>query len=89
MFSGESEPVRFRIKKQILNDVIDWFGTDISFFDETLEEVTVQVRVNLHAMQIWAVQYGPYVRVLSPERLAGAVEHDLETALSNYRRDER
>lgn len=87
MFSGESEPVRFRIKKQILNDVIDWFGTDIGFSDETPEEVTVQVRVNLHAMQIWAVQYGPYVRVLSPERLAGAVEHDLETALSNYRCD--
>ena len=39
MFSGESIPVTFRMKKIIMNDVIDWFGSDITFSDETEDEV--------------------------------------------------
>ena len=55
MFSGESVPVTFRMKKAILNDVIDWFGTDIAFSDETEDEVTARVTVNWHAMRHWAL----------------------------------
>ncbi len=84
MFSGESEPVRFRMKKHILNDVIDWFGADIAFSDEGEDEVTASVNVNRKAMKLWAVQYGPYVKVLSPETLAEEVKEALKTALKNY-----
>ncbi|MCR5352724.1 MAG: WYL domain-containing protein [Clostridiales bacterium] len=84
MFSGASEPVRFRMKKQILNDVIDWFGTDITFSDESEDEVTARVEVNLQAMRLWSVQYGPYVKVISPKMLAKEVKNDLQTALKQY-----
>ncbi|MBQ7661630.1 MAG: WYL domain-containing protein [Clostridia bacterium] len=84
MFSGESEPVTFRMKKHILNDVIDWFGTDVRFSDESDDEVTARVEVNLCAMKLWAIQYGPYVKVLSPQTLAEEVKQGLEMALKQY-----
>ena len=84
MFPGESGPVTFRMKKHILNDVIDWFGTDVTFSDESDDEVTARVEVNLRAMKLWAIQYGPYVKVLSPQSLTDEVKKSLQVALDQY-----
>ena len=84
MFSGESIPVTFRMKKIIINDVIDWFGSDIAFTDETEDEVTARVTVNWSAMRHWALQYCRHVRVLSPIDLAETIKSDLQTALERY-----
>lgn len=84
MFDGPSKPVTFRLKKYLINDVIDWFGTEVRFCDESEDEVTARVTVNLAAMRRWAVQYGPHVRVLSPEELCESVKTDLQTAVANY-----
>ena len=84
MFSGESIPVTFRMDKVVLNDVIDWFGTDIAFSDETEDEVTARVTVNWHAMRYWALQYCRHVHILSPPDLAEHVQQDLQIALNNY-----
>lgn len=84
MFSGGSIPVTFRMKKTILNDVIDWFGTEIAFSEETEDEVTARVTVNWHAMRHWALQYCRHIKVLAPADLAETVKSDLEAALVNY-----
>lgn len=84
MFSGESIPVTFRMKKNILNDVIDWFGSEIAFTDETDDEVTARVIVNWSAMRYWAQQYCRFVRILTPIDLAETVKTDLQSALENY-----
>ena len=84
MFAGPSQPVTFRMKKYLTDDVIDWFGTDVQFSDEDEEAVTARVRVNLQAMRRWAVQYGPHIRVLSPESLIEAVKQDIHSAAKEY-----
>lgn len=84
MFSGESVPVTFRMKKIILNDVIDWFGTDTSFSDETEDEVTARVTVNWHAMRHWALQYCRHVKILTPADLVQTIKNDLHEASKNY-----
>lgn len=84
MFSGESVPVTFRMKKNILSDVIDWFGTNIAFADETEDEVTARVTVNWHAMRHWALQYCRHVKVLAPTDLAETIKQDLQNALEYY-----
>lgn len=84
MFSGDSETVSFRLKKYIINDIIDWFGGDISFYDEDDDEVTAKVKVNLNAMRRWALQYALHVRVLSPECLVKQIKEDLQEAAWNY-----
>ena len=84
MFSGESIPVTFRMKKNILNDVIDWFGSEITFSDETEDEVTARVTANWSAMRYWAQQYCRFVRIITPIDLAETVKTDLQSALENY-----
>lgn len=84
MFPGESGPVTFRAKKYLLNDIIDWFGGGVTFFDETEEEVSVRVRVNYAAMRRWALQYALHAKILSPESLAEQVREDIRAAGVNY-----
>lgn len=85
MFTGESVTVSLRFNKRVLNEFIDWFGTDhLSFSDQTEEEVTARVKVNRIAMRKWALQYALHVRVLSPESLVDEIKKDIEQALENY-----
>ena len=73
-----------RIDKFLVNDVIDWFGKDVSFYDETEDEVTASVIVNLKAMRYWAMQYANHVEVLRPAELREQIKEDLQNALSKY-----
>lgn len=88
MFAGESVPVTFRMSKVILNDVIDWFGSDVAFSDETKDRVTARVTVNWSAMRYWAQQFCRHVTVLAPADLAQAVQEDLQIALNTYSNNE-
>ncbi len=84
MFSGESATVVFRAKKYIITDIIDWFGTDVNFSDETDDEVNVSVFVNVNAMKYWAMQYANHIKVLSPQSLVDTIKNNLENALNKY-----
>ena len=85
MFSGESVPVTFRAKKYILNDIIDWFGKEVTFSDESDDEVIVRVTVNREAMRHWALQYALHTKILSPKKLADEIKADLQSAVKNYK----
>ncbi len=84
MFRGESAQVTFRFKKYLINDVMDWFGGDVKITDEPGDEATAQVRVNLEAMRLWAMQYARHATVLSPQSLADTVAADLKEAVGKY-----
>lgn len=84
MFSGESVPVTFRAKKYILNEVIDWLGTNISITEETDDDFTARVTINYEAMRCWALQYARHVRVLSPQKLVEQIRADIKEASENY-----
>ena len=84
MFSGASERVTMCLDKFLVNDVIDWFGKDVSFYDETEDEVTASVVVNLKAMRYWAMQYANHVEVLKPQKLRKQIKEDLVKAVGKY-----
>lgn len=85
MFSGESGRVVFRAKRFLLNDVIDWFGTDITIKPDGEENVIVTVTsVNLQAMRMWALQYALYTEMLEPTELREGVKEDIRMAGENY-----
>ena len=84
MFSGESIPVVFKAKKYIVGDVLDWFGKNVEFSDETEDEITVRVTVNEKAMRRWALQYALHTKIISPQNLAQQVKEDLAAATENY-----
>lgn len=85
MFSGESIRVTFRAKKYLLSEIFDWFGKDISFLDETDDEVTCSVYVNEKAMRKWALQYALHIKVLSPQSMVEGIKSDLEQAIELYK----
>ena len=84
MFSGDSIPVTFTAKKYLLNDLLDWFGKDITFTDETEDDITVRVTVNEQAMRRWAMQYALHIKILSPASLAEQMKKDLTAELKHY-----
>ena len=69
----------------MLNDLIDWFGKDIQLSDETEDEITAIVSVNLNAMRLWALQYALHVRILEPETLKEQIKEDVRNVAENYR----
>ena len=84
MFSGKNAPVKFRMNKGLINDVVDWFGNDIRFTDETDTTVIAHVFVNLRAMRLWAIQYAVNVEILASQELVENVRQDLRMAAEKY-----
>ena len=84
MFSGESRRVVMRTTPDMAGELLDWFGNDVVFTDETENTVTAHVTANLHAMRFWALQYAPYVTILSPQPLVDTIKNDLKHALEKY-----
>ena len=86
MFSGKSERVVFIAKKHLMNDLIDWFGKDIRISSDKTQkdEIRVETKVNLKAMKLWARQYGPYVKVISPKNLVDEIKEELLQSVKNY-----
>ena len=84
MFQDGSVHAKFRAKKYLISDIIDWFGTEIRFSDETENEVTVSVNVNEEAMRRWAMQYALHIKVIEPVELVDKVKEDLTVAAKNY-----
>ncbi|MBR3843471.1 MAG: WYL domain-containing protein [Christensenellaceae bacterium] len=84
MYTGRSINAVFRMKKSAMNEVIDWFGNELEFFDETEEEVSARVRVNYEAMRRLAVQLSRNIWLLSPADLCEQVKEDLKNALTHY-----
>jgi predicted DNA-binding transcriptional regulator YafY len=84
MYSSENTRVKFRIKKDWVSDIIDLFGMDVRFSDETEDRVTVTARVNELAMKQFAKNYAPDVIVLEPEWLREEVREEAERTVRAY-----
>ena len=84
----KSDLVLFRAKKYLLNDIIDWFGSDITFFDETDEEITAKGDSKPYGNAEVGIAICTHTRILSPQSLAEEVKKDIEAAHKNYKRKE-
>jgi predicted DNA-binding transcriptional regulator YafY len=84
MFGGEGIWVKFRAKKYIIKDILDWFGHDVRFSGETDNEVDVSVCVNQDAMFYWALQYGEHIEVLEPTGLREKVGNAVKAIAKKY-----
>lgn len=84
MYSSDNVRVRFRIVRAMISDIIDMFGDDVMFMDETDKHVTVSAHVNERAMLQFAKNYAPDVVVLSPQSLVEKVKDELKRGLEMY-----
>ena len=84
MFSSENTWVKFRASKSIISDVIDMFGKDVKFTDETENAITVSVKANEMSAEQFAKSFAPDIIVLEPKSLADRVQAGLRWALQGY-----
>ncbi len=84
MFSDKAQRVKFRMKKTLLSELFDWFEPDMTFLDETEDEVTVTLISSLQAMRLWGTQFAREVTILSPESLVAEIKQDLKEAYEKY-----
>lgn len=69
----------------MISDVIDMFGSNVVFSDETDEHVTVSARVNERAMWQFAKNFAPDVLILESKRLVDQACAKAERTLAAYR----
>ena len=86
MFGGESEYIKLSLKKEFLDEFIDWFKLeDINVQEEKDDEIIVRVKSNRMAMRRWGLRYGLYTRVLSPTDLVEEIKEDIKKVMENYK----
>lgn len=84
MYSSGDTSVKFRITKPMISDVIDMFGMDVRFCDETEDTVCVVAQVNEASMIQFAKSYAPDVEVLEPQEIRGIVREEIKRGLESY-----
>ena len=84
MFSGENTRVVFRADKAVLSDIIDMFGKDVRFSDESDEQITVTADVNEPAMEQFAKTYTPFIEIIKPLALKEKMIENLSAGLEKY-----
>lgn len=66
MFSGDTVEATIKLANQkTINDVIDWFGNDITV-KERDDGLYVSLKVNEQAFLYWALQYGMNIEIVKP-----------------------
>ena len=88
MFSGESIPVKLETTEDMMQELVDWFGTD--FHVEKIGDGKIRARVicNKKAMHYWALQYGPYVEVIEPKEIRDKLRKDIHSMAEKYSKKE-
>ncbi len=90
MYTDRPERVDFLANENIVDQVIDWFGKDIRI-DKCRERdctVRVSVVVSVMAMEHWAMQYVPYVEIISPASLREKIKSNLTCGAEIYKDNE-
>ena len=83
MFSGQPIRVKFRAKKYMLNDFVDYFGKNINIKNSD-DEMIVEVIAPESAVCNWAIQFAGDVVLTYPQNLREQVTEKLKNALENY-----
>ena len=71
MYASDNVRMVFRVAKAMVSNVIDLFGTEVSFSNEDDAGVTVTAFTNEMDMEQFALNFAPDVTVLEPPAPAG------------------
>ena len=85
MYTDEPKNIEFIAHRGIVDQIIDWFGTDINVSETDENTVNVKLKASPNAMEHWATQYINYVEVIKPTDLRGRIKESLKVAEEKYR----
>ena len=86
MYTDTPERIEFIADEYIVDQIFDWFCTDIrmSKLPDDDKKVKVELVASPNAMEHWALQYLNYVEVTKPESLRERIRESLERAIKKY-----
>ncbi len=84
MYSGESVWIKFLADIDMMDELVDWFGKDFRVTKINDKQIRVNVKCNEHAMIYWALQYGKYIVVESPQSLIDSVKKIAQKIVADY-----
>lgn len=84
MYSSGNRRVKMWVVRPMVSDVIDLFGKDVVFSEETDTHVTVSVNANELSVEQFAKSYAPDVVVLEPKDMRERLRLSLERAAEAY-----
>jgi len=81
--STDVERIVAKAPKELIGDFLDWFGPSIDIRDIGDGQILVRLKSSLEGMRFWALQYGPNVEILEPQKLRDMLRQDV---LEMYRK---
>ncbi|MBP5308110.1 MAG: WYL domain-containing protein [Clostridia bacterium] len=83
MFADKPKRVEMIVKENVIDDVIDWFGKDVSVAKYGVDYY-VGVTASENAMEYWAMQYLNSVEIIKPQSLREKIKNNLAAASEKY-----
>ncbi len=85
MYTDEPERIEFATEPDIVDQVIDWFGKDITVQEtDDPDKVIVSLWASPNAMEHWALQYLNHVELITPTHLRNRIRENLKNSLQKY-----
>ena len=84
MYTDEPKQIEMLVTENILDQVVDWFGKDITITRADEGHYLVRVFASPNAMELWAMQYAAHVEIVSPISLRERVSTILHKATEKY-----
>ena len=86
MFYDEPQAIEFIADGWVIDQIIDWFGKDITIEKREDGRFLVSLRASINAMEYWAMQYMNAVEVLLPTELRERIKKNVQVANEKYKR---
>ena len=86
MFSDKPVQITFRADASNLNQIIDWFGKEITVQQDPDDKnkILAAVKTSPTAMKYWAMQYMESVEILAPQQLRNEIYWMMRIATMRY-----
>lgn len=89
MYTDKPEWIEFIADAGIIDQIIDWFGSDVKFVKtEDDSKVKCILKASPNAMEHWAMQYLIHVEITAPEALRARVKKALMDGVEKYKNDD-
>lgn len=88
MYAEKPERVTFRTTAGLMDQIVDWFGKDVTVRKCEDNKIEVSIHAAPTAMLYWALQYADYVEVIAPEPLRKRIAEVLKKANEVYGRED-
>jgi predicted DNA-binding transcriptional regulator YafY len=85
MFTDKPQPIEFIADKRFIDQIVDWFGRDIVIKSLNENQVRVEIKASVLAMEHWAKQYLGAVEITKPVELREKIKDSLIEAIEKYK----